>query len=724
MKDIAALAGVSHGTVSNVLNKKGNVSVEKINLVENAARTLGFKLNAQAQQLRQGKTKRVALIVPKINLKRYTDLFLGMSNILNEKGYAIDIHYTNDLSHAEAELITQVESTNPAAIVVVSSFLKNEYTFRKESNIIFVERYIEGMPENAKYMTFDYKMAGSEIATRCLKEGHKDIAILCGRKQFSNNRDFIKGITDVLDVEDCNYKVYSADSLVGFNTAFEIMTKQTNFKAIITTDIENIEYIKRIHQYNPLRPLPQLYALTSTDIVPTSCFVKYELNYKLCGKIIGEYIDDLYEEKSTGKDRLILKNDGFCDSIELKRDIEIHESLNLLMLSSPTSEALRKLLPSFTLRTGIDVKMVEVGYDELYKSVTSPMGGKMYDLMRLDVLWLSELGENLFQPLDMEGDWLKGIKAGFSPNLPEDYYKVGKDTYALPFDPSVQLMYYRKDLFEDALIKRKFYETYKRQLDVPKTFSEYNEVANFFTKKFNKDSPTEYGTALVFGRAAVAAADYLPRWKELGGEITDRQGNISIEDATITKALNNYLETYRYTDQKVNSWWENATEGFSKGNIAMTITFSNHAAPMVQSSESDVVGKIGFATVPGGYPLLGGGVIGISKHSKKQEACQQFLEWIYSEKTATMITFLGGYINHKNLSNNLDILEIYPWIQGIEDSFSYGWRRDIALKYDLFNQSLFEEVLGEMVRSIISGVMEMDEGIGFAKEYWKKMKLH
>ena len=54
IKDIAREAGVSHGTVSNVLNKTGKVSIEKIRLVEEAARKLGYVPNAQAQMLRQG----------------------------------------------------------------------------------------------------------------------------------------------------------------------------------------------------------------------------------------------------------------------------------------------------------------------------------------------------------------------------------------------------------------------------------------------------------------------------------------------------------------------------------------------------------------------------------------------------------------------------------------------------------------------------------------------
>ena len=47
IKDIAREAGVSHGTVSNVINGRGNVSVEKIQLVWQAAEKLGYKVNSR-----------------------------------------------------------------------------------------------------------------------------------------------------------------------------------------------------------------------------------------------------------------------------------------------------------------------------------------------------------------------------------------------------------------------------------------------------------------------------------------------------------------------------------------------------------------------------------------------------------------------------------------------------------------------------------------------------
>ena len=72
INDIAKEAGVSHGTVSNVLNKTGKVSIEKIQLVENAIKKLGYVPNVQAQRLRQGSPNTIAVILPSLKEAKYT----------------------------------------------------------------------------------------------------------------------------------------------------------------------------------------------------------------------------------------------------------------------------------------------------------------------------------------------------------------------------------------------------------------------------------------------------------------------------------------------------------------------------------------------------------------------------------------------------------------------------------------------------------------------------
>ena len=70
MNDIAKAAGVSRGTVSNVLNGRGCVSYEKIRMVEDAAARLGYSLDKRASTLRKGVSGSIALIIRK-KIQRY-----------------------------------------------------------------------------------------------------------------------------------------------------------------------------------------------------------------------------------------------------------------------------------------------------------------------------------------------------------------------------------------------------------------------------------------------------------------------------------------------------------------------------------------------------------------------------------------------------------------------------------------------------------------------------
>ena len=86
-----------------------------------------------------------------------------------------------------------------------------------------------------------------------------------------------------------------------------------------------------------------------------------------------------------------------------------------------------------------------------------------------------------------------------------DVYK--RQVYALPSTPSVQLLYYRKDLFESPIYRRMYHETYRQELRPPQDFKEFNQIARFFTKACTPSSPVEYGATMTLGSTGVAGSE-------------------------------------------------------------------------------------------------------------------------------------------------------------------------------------------------------------------------
>ncbi len=87
IKDIAKVAGVSQGTVSNVLNGKGNVSSDKMLRVEAAAHSLGYTANEKAKMLRKGSSNIIALIIPNPQDRHYIDFQISFTAFIEAQGY-------------------------------------------------------------------------------------------------------------------------------------------------------------------------------------------------------------------------------------------------------------------------------------------------------------------------------------------------------------------------------------------------------------------------------------------------------------------------------------------------------------------------------------------------------------------------------------------------------------------------------------------------------------
>lgn len=118
MKDVAALAGVSVGTVSNVLNRPDIVSPGTRLRVEEAIRTLSFVPHAPAQLLRAGRAKVLGLVVPDIANPFFTEVARGAEDAALESGYVVIVGNSDEQAEREDRYLAVLESQRVGGILI------------------------------------------------------------------------------------------------------------------------------------------------------------------------------------------------------------------------------------------------------------------------------------------------------------------------------------------------------------------------------------------------------------------------------------------------------------------------------------------------------------------------------------------------------------------------------------------------------------------------------
>ena len=89
VRDVAAVAAVSVGTVSNVLNRPDKVAPATAERVLAAIQSLGFVRNDAARQLRAGRSRSIGLVVLDIRNPFFTDIARGAEERAAEMGMTL-----------------------------------------------------------------------------------------------------------------------------------------------------------------------------------------------------------------------------------------------------------------------------------------------------------------------------------------------------------------------------------------------------------------------------------------------------------------------------------------------------------------------------------------------------------------------------------------------------------------------------------------------------------
>src|SRR5262245_29181233 len=105
LRDVAALAGVSVKTVSNVVNGYAFVRPETRERVNAAIAELGYQPNLAARNLRAGRTGVIGLAVPELKFSYFAELADAVLNAARRRGYVVLIEQTGGDRAAELELL-------------------------------------------------------------------------------------------------------------------------------------------------------------------------------------------------------------------------------------------------------------------------------------------------------------------------------------------------------------------------------------------------------------------------------------------------------------------------------------------------------------------------------------------------------------------------------------------------------------------------------------------
>ena len=119
-----------------------------------------------------------------------------------------------------------------------------------------------------------------------------------------------------------------------------------------------------------------------------------------------------------------------------------------------------------------------------------------------------------------------------------------------------------------------------------------------------------------------------------------------------------YMQYASYASTQPAHSWSEIAENFVNGQTATAIVFVNHASSFVRTQSANVGVEIGYGSIPGRHPLLGGGCLCIGKSAKQPEEAYTFLQWATGEEIAPELVMLGGLSACKCVYEQREILEM------------------------------------------------------------------
>lgn len=349
--------------------------------------------------------------------------------------------------------------------------------------------------------------------------------------------------------------------------------------------------------------------------------------------------------------------------------------INILINSSPWLDSFKALVADYEKETGNKVNLDITPFPGMLQKSRNAVTAQTseFDLINLNEEWYLQFYKGgLVTPL-------KQIDPNFKldPQIIEYDYADRWDPkaqgstkngeiYGLPINGNIQILYYRKDLFEQKGLKPP--TTFDELLADAKMFADPPKMYGFVTR--TADDPIFNLLAFIhgYGGDIVSYNSQSGKWSV----DIDKKPALDALDFWLNMAWNYDPQNYTEIDQA------SMISLMASGKAAMVIIVDAAAPNFDNPKVSSVIGKVGAVVTPGlsadlRSPTSGIWIMGIPHNlpMDHKKAALDFLSWAMTKKAETQYADAGGIVVREDVYKEMAQNSKFWWAQAVANSTPY-----------------------------------------------------
>lgn len=201
IKELAEVLGLSTSTVSRAFRGNSDINPKTKERILTVAKEMNYQPNHYASNLREQRSRTIAVIVPELANNFFSQAINGIEKIAREKDYHVLIYRTDDDFEKEVSFINALHNGRVEGIIMSVSGESQNHNYlkalkAKKIKLVFFDRVYDDV-QAPKVITNDYE--SSFLATKHLLEsGCKRPAYLVINKKLSIGKMRMQGYLDAI----------------------------------------------------------------------------------------------------------------------------------------------------------------------------------------------------------------------------------------------------------------------------------------------------------------------------------------------------------------------------------------------------------------------------------------------------------------------------------------------------------------------------------------------